>query len=147
MLQGVFPVLLILSGLYLLLRFFSGLKRASAANNVVAAIATFATLSEEDQIRVADRTEVIIRSSNWPAGKPVTFPTEVSKWGWYALAMRELGIAPVCLTPSWAVIRNPFTAILVTDSMLDTSLKLAQKAGYSVTLSREPGLFEQLQRK
>ena len=121
---------------------WEGTRRASAANNVVAAAATYTTLTAEGKAAIDAQAEAIVRKSNWPEGKPIAYPTELAKWGWYALAMRELGVRPVCLTSHWAVVRNPFTALLVTDTMLDSAVSLAARAGSTVQLDRSPGLFE-----
>lgn len=136
---------LLLMGLLLLYaarKVKAGIKRGNIAGNVVAACATFQTLDVFTKEKVIEKTAEIIRRSNWPEEDPITFPTDVARWGWYALAMRELSIKPVCAMGDWVMVSNPFTAMMVTDSMLDTVIKLAQKEGYRVEINREPGMFE-----
>ena len=139
---AVYILMAVVLMMYFYKKVAAGVKRGLIANNIVAAYATFQTLDEATRQTVVKKVESIIRRSSWPKGEPITFPTDVARWGWYALAMRELAIQPVCLTPSWAIISNPFTAMLTTDTMIDTSIKDAERFGHRIKIDRSPGLFE-----
>ena len=115
-----------------------GYRKAAAANNVVAAAATYASLTSTLKADVHERTmEIIKRSPGWEKEDP-TFSDEAQRFGWYALAMAEMGITPICLIGGWSYVRNPFVAIFSNDSNIDTALMLAKKAGHEVTILRTP---------
>lgn len=113
----------------------SDYRKAAAANNIVAAAATFGVLDGDQRARIHDHAIQIIKRS-WRGGREPQFATDAARFGWYALAMAELGIEPVCILPSWNFVRNPFIAIAVSDSNIDTALHTARKQGFDVELSR-----------
>lgn len=112
--------------------------KAAAANNVVAAAVTYELLGPADKARVHQHAIDVVKRSGWRGSREPSFPDEAARFGWYALAMAELGIAPACILSAWNHVRNPFIAISIGDSNIDAALKLASKAGHSVRLSREP---------
>jgi hypothetical protein len=132
----IFLVLLIIGSVVLFFFTRQGLRKAAAANNVVAAAATFNTLSGDEQSQVHGKAIGIIKESGWRSSLEPTFDNDVARFGWYALAMAEVGIKPVCITPGWNFIRNPFIAIAPKDSYIDTALQVAQQAGFNVALDR-----------
>jgi len=109
--------------------------RAKAANNVVAAAATYASLTEPDKALVHKQAVEIIRRSGWRGSTEPSFPDDCARYGWYALAMAELNIRPVCMA-AWNFIRNPYNAISLDDSNIASSLQLARKSGFDVQISR-----------
>ena len=86
----------------------SGIRTAAAANNVVAAAATFKMLNHSDQQRVHEHTVEIIRRSGWRGQGEPSFRDDAVRFGWYALSMAELGIKPVCISSRWQFVQNPF---------------------------------------
>lgn len=122
-----------------------GIRLSVAANNVVAAAATFQQLNEEEQMRVHDHAIEIIRRSGWRGNEVPTFLHDVARFGWYALSMAELEIQPVCLGPRWHFIRNPFIAINPDSKYIHGAVFGAKKQGYDVTLKpMEPVSFKAL---
>jgi len=58
-------------------------------------------------------------------GHAPEFVGEVDRYGWYALAMKELGISPgVKGFKDWKAIGNPSTAIKAGDPLLRTAASL-----------------------
>jgi len=137
------PSILFLSGLVLasIVVAFAvreGIRTAAAANNVVAAAATFGTLSHSDQQRVHEQAIEIIKRSGWRRkSEPSSFRDDAVRFGWYALSMAELGIKPVCISSGWQFVRNPFVATTVDNIYMNTALQRAKKEGFDVRLSSE----------
>ena len=129
-------VVLIAATLYLVLGIYLGLRRSAAANNVVAAAATWETLSLDDRKRVHICAIDAIRDSGWRGATPPSFENDVQRFGWYALSMGILGIHPVCVTKGWNHVRNPFLALPPADTNIDTVIALASKEGFAVKISR-----------
>lgn len=97
--------------LFLYFRFKVGFDRWKAAHNVVVAAYTYANLSPETQESVRERTEEILLKSGWRGNTRRLEQDQTAMYGWYALAMAELGIAPLALLDTWNHVRNPFIAI------------------------------------
>ena len=88
-------------------------KRHAAAMNVVLAKITFEQLAANKQSAVDSKAhEILARLMRRPPG---TFDTETERFGWYALAMAELGIPPAVDAPKWSHVRNPFFAVCAGD--------------------------------
>lgn len=115
----------------------SGIRTAAAANNVVAAAATFQTLSHSDQQRVHEYAVEIIRRSGWRGQGEPSFRDDAARFGWYALSMAELGIKSVCISSGWQFVQNPFVAVSVDSSYTNAALRRAKKQGFDVRLSGE----------
>ncbi|HRJ95029.1 MAG TPA: hypothetical protein PLJ86_18270 [Candidatus Thiothrix moscowensis] len=115
----------------------SGIRAAAAANNVVAAAATFKMLNHSDQQRVHEHTVEIIRRSGWQGQGEPSFRDDAVRFGWYALSMAELGIKSVCISSRWQFVQNPFVAVSVDSSYVNAALQRAKKQGFDVQLSGE----------
>lgn len=109
-------------------------RKVHAANNVVAAAATFQNLSEENRQLVQECAIAIIYRSGFPSSSEPNLKNDASKYGWYALALAELGIPPICLIKEWSVVRNPFIAVTVQDKRVQVGIDLAKKEGFTVHL-------------
>jgi hypothetical protein len=107
-----------------------------AANNVVAAAATFNTLADPSKSEVHQKAMEIIRRSGWRAERDPALEDDAERFGFYALALAELGVPPVCLIKQWNLIRNPFREALNPSYYFATSLQVAERQGYAVSLQR-----------
>jgi hypothetical protein len=134
---GAFLWVLIAYTVFSFLTIRSGLKKAAAAGNVVAAAATFATLAGPQQATVHAHAIEIIRRSSFKTTLEPRFHSDADRYGWYALSMMELGIAPLPIIPGWQVVRNPWIAVGIKDSQIDTALELAKRKGFDVSISRD----------
>jgi len=130
-------ILLALAPMILGFRVRSGLRRTAAANNAVFAAATFQTLAPSQQMIVEDRVREILSKLHRPINGP-DMMEHVARWGWYALAMRELGIDPIGELPAWNFVQNPLLALRPNDPYLLTTVERVQKSGLPVNIS----LFE-----
>ncbi len=133
----LFLAALVIATIVLAFTVSSGIRTAAAANNVVAAAATFQTLSDSDQQRVHDYAIEIIGRSGWRGRGEPSFRDDAVRFGWYAHSMAELGIRPVCISSGWQAIKNPFVAVSVDSSYISTALQRAKKQGFDVHLSGE----------
>lgn len=111
-------------------------KKILAAQNVVAAAATYQTLSEEQRTSVHDHAIDIVLRGGWRGrgDEGPSFSDDAEKFGWYALAMHEQGIKPICLVKNWNYVKNPFTDVFIVDVCIDTCIKAAQRQGHQVKL-------------
>ena len=131
--------LIILLGLYIWLKASNWLKRNAAANNVILAKYTFLQLSVTDRERVHAHAVKIINASG---GKFTRFTEETSQYGWYALALAELGIPPALPDQHWCLVRNPYLAIFPRDPMLKAVSSFFRKRyDAHVEISPESTLF------
>ncbi|MDH5301944.1 MAG: hypothetical protein OEW58_11340 [Gammaproteobacteria bacterium] len=84
-------------------------QQHAAAMNVIFAKYTFEKLSEEKRNLVREVAKDLVLSST---SKRRGYVNEVERFGWFALAMNELGIASmVPENPLWNKVKNPYTAI------------------------------------
>ncbi len=113
-------------------------RRHRAASNLVFAKYTFNKLNIAQQNRIHDKAvEMVLTSGVNMDG----FANEVERFGWYALAMDELGIhSLVPDNPCWYKIKNPYRAILPGDSMIyNVTGALQQQYNIDVKISAEKG--------
>lgn len=125
---------------YIWLKVSNWRQRNSAANNVILAKHTISQLLESDRLRVHDRAVEIIDRSG---GRFTRFTEETSQYGWYALALCELGIPPAMPgEKDWLCVRNPYIAISPGDPMLKAVSEFYRKRhGVQFEISRESMLF------
>ena len=117
-------------------------ERHAAAFNVLLAKHAYGLLDEVDQNKVKERAaDILKRVMPRP---PTDFNSEVEKYGWYALAMRELGIPPALVQYStWHVTRNPFMDVLPGDPAIDgVSRHIRDKFGVDVSVSTEHRILD-----
>ena len=132
----MFLVLMVTATIVVFLFYRSDYKKAAAANNIVAAAATFESLGDRQQSEVHEQAVEIIKRSGWRGDGDPVLTSDVARFGWYALAMAELDIPPICIVTSWNVVRNPFTALSASDSIVDSLIQIAKKQGVNVEISR-----------
>ena len=87
--------------------------------------------------------DILYRASG---GRLSEYEGEIDMYGWYALAMNELGIPPAVKDyPSWNIVRNPIMAILPGDPKLaGVSRYIKSQFGIDVSVSHEHKLFDKL---
>lgn len=119
--------------IFLLRRNLASGKRADAALNVLLAKHVFSGSSSDERERIELRTRELMTER----GHAPEFIGEVDRYGWYALAMKELGIAPgVKGFKDWKAIGNPSTAIKAGDPLLRTAAYLLKsKCGIDVLVN------------
>ncbi len=136
----------LVAGTYGVIKWKSFARRHRAAVNVLLAKHTYGTLSERDRRRVQDQVVSIFKEVQYEGS--VEFDNETQRYGWYALAMAELEIAPAVqayVHPKWYLVRNPFVAISPTDKLLTmVSNYLRDKHGVNVTIDPEDKYMERL---
>ncbi len=118
---------------FLLRRNAGSNKRADAALNMLLAKHTFSQLSEDEKAGVELRTREIMAQR----GQAPEFQGDVDRYGWYALAMSELGILHQAQGfKGWKAIGNPSTAIAPGDPLLmAATFLLIKKCGIDVSVS------------
>lgn len=118
---------------FLLRRNFASNKRADAALNVLLAKHTFSRSSAEERERIELRTRELMAER----GQVPEFRGEVDRYGWYALAMKELGMSHgIKGFSGWKPIGNPSSAISPNDPLLRTAaFLLKKKCGIDVSVS------------
>jgi hypothetical protein len=131
--DGFLLVALVIATAIFVFRLRDSWKQTFAANNVVAAADVFLQMSGEERRRVHDHAIEIIRRCGWSSPNAPDFSLPVVRFGWYALAMAELG-APPRLFDTWSLVRNPFFAIASTSRELRAALYIAEKKGFNSTL-------------
>lgn len=119
--------------IFLLKRNLASGKRADAALNVLLAKHVFSRASTAEQERIELRARELMAER----GHGPEFIAEVDRYGWYALAMKELGISPgVKGFKDWKAIADPSIAIKAGDPLLRTAAYLLKsKCGIDVLVS------------
>lgn len=106
-LGSVFGVLILI---IIVLKIYRTKQQHRAASNVVFAKYTFEKMKKDEQKKVKEKAKALVLASDT---KLRGFANEVERYGWYALAMRELGIpSAVPDNPAWHDVKNPYVAIL-----------------------------------
>lgn len=118
---------------FLLRRNLASSKRADAALNVLLAKHAWSRMSPDEQGRVEAHTRELMAGR----GLAPEFRGEVDRYGWYALAMNELGIShQVPGFKGWKAIGNPSAAIGSGDPLLSSAaFLLRKKCGIDVSVS------------
>ncbi|WP_321820854.1 MULTISPECIES: hypothetical protein [unclassified Burkholderia] len=121
---------------YLFLRWKKRNRIAGAAFNVLLAKHTFSTMPPDQKKTVEQRAAEILVASG---ARGHEYYDEVDKYGWYALAMNELGInSAIKEYPGWNRVRNPILAIFPGDPALSAaSLAIKARWGVDVSVSSE----------
>lgn len=114
--------------------FVTGYRRTAAVNNAVLAAATYQTLAPPQQAAVDQQVVSLLARLRTPINGPHIM-VHTARWGWYALAMRELGIPPVGELRSWNIVRNPLTAIRHDDPYVQSTVERLKCKGYPVDMS------------
>lgn len=113
-------------------------KRHAAAMNVVLAKYTFEQLSRDQQTQIDEKAHEIL--AGLMRHPPSDFQTEVHRFGWYALAMAELGIPPAIEEPKWSYVSNPWFAVFPGDSTFKLIFEyLKRKYDVEIHIDDKPG--------
>ena len=106
-LGSIFGVLILI---IIVLKVYRTKQQHRAASNVVFAKYTYEKMRKDEQKKVKEKAKSLVLSSST---KLRGFANEVERYGWYALAMNDLGIpSAVPDNPVWHEVKNPYTAIL-----------------------------------
>lgn len=124
-------------GAWAALKYWGYTKRHAAAMNVVLAKCTFEQLPRDKQAQVEKKAhEILARLMTRP---PAEFQAEVHRFGWYALAMAELGIFPALEERKWNYVSNPFFAVLPGHSSFKVICEyMKRKHGVDVSIDDKP---------
>lgn len=145
----VLPIIGACIFVFLVLKWASVVKRHKAAVNVLLAKHAYEKLGNEEKQRVHKQTANIL-AELLSLEHQELFCNEAEKFGWYALAMAELGIPPAIKAycyPGWYFVKNPYIAIFPTDSMFaQVSRYLKHKHGVAVTISSYDKRIEEYKR-
>jgi hypothetical protein len=117
--------LLILS-LFVLLRIKSAFTKYKAALNALLAKHTYQNLDLAAQQKVQVQTRIILFKGGFRDSAQQLEDRE--KYGFYALAMAELGISPSLPGESWQYIKNPFVALDNAENQIATAKIHLQKS-------------------
>lgn len=125
-------------------RWNASMRRTGAAFNVLLGKYTFLRLSDDQQKMVEARTAEILQQAMH--GSFGGFDAETDKYGWYALAMNELGIRPAVEDyPTWNRVKNPFTAIFPGDPSLEkASAYIKRRFNVEISVGTEHVFFDGL---
>ena len=129
-------VLIIIAGIYLFFHVKSHGSKVGAAKNALLAKYTFSRIDSKTQSKVLDRTRDILRSGGIrDATEKLQTLSERERYGFYALAMAELGIPPALGNETWQYVRNPFAALIRAESHIAASQNdLKNKYGVDITM-------------
>lgn len=109
MVMIVLSVFAVLVFIIVSLKIFRTRQQHRAASNVVFAKYTFEKLKKQEQKKVKERAKVLVLASST---KLRGFANEVERFGWYAVAMDDLGIlSSVPDNPVWYKVKNPYVAV------------------------------------
>lgn len=109
MLIIILSIFAVLVFIIVALKIFRTKQQHRAASNVVFAKYTFDQLKKPEQKRVKERAKALVLASST---KLRGFANEVERFGWYAVAMDDLGIpSNVPENPAWYKVKNPYVAI------------------------------------
>lgn len=115
--QTLAYVALAILAIIIFVRVKAGFAKYSAAMNALLAKHTFDLLPAADQQRVIERAKQIITMGGATGDRLASLAAQ-EKFGFYALAMAELGIRPAIPGQEWTHVRNPFVALLRADSQI-----------------------------
>ena len=110
--QTLTIVIALIVGLFVLLRIKSAFTKYRAALNALLAKHTYQDLDLESQQKVRVQTQIILFKGGFrDASQAIEQLGDRERYGFYALAMAELGIPPSLPGESWQYIKNPFVAL------------------------------------
>ena len=109
-------------------------QQHKAASNIVFAKYTHSKLTGKQQKDVQEKAKELVLNSNI---KMTGFANEVERFGWYALAMNDLGISSkVPENPAWYPVKNPYVAIMPDSYLIDAVCNsIKQSYGIDVNVS------------
>lgn len=108
-------------GMFVFLKVKSSFQKYRAAQNVLLAKYTFNNLDSEKRNEVIERTKGILQQGGVTSADRIDRLDERERYGFYALAMGELGIQPALAGYDWNFVRNPFLALLRAEREIRTA--------------------------
>ncbi len=128
--------LAVLVVIIILLKIFRTLQQHKAASNIVFAKYTFSKIDAKQQKSVHEKAKQLVIDAKT---KHTGFANEVERYGWYALAMKELGMMSLVPdNPSWHKIKNPYLAILPGNYLIRAvSSSVNKNYGIDITVSEK----------
>jgi hypothetical protein len=129
-------VIALIVGLFVLLRIKSAFTKYRAALNALLAKHTYQNLDLPSQQKVRVQTRIILFKGGFrDSSQAIEQLEDRERYGFYALAMAELGILPSLPGESWQYIKNPFVALDNAEIQIGTAKIHLQKAhGVAVDL-------------
>jgi len=129
---GSFLAVLILTIVFM--KMYKTRQQHKAASNIVFAKYTHSKLTGKQQKDVQEKAKELVLNSNI---KMTGFANEVERFGWYALAMNDLGISSkVPENPAWYPVKNPYVAIMPDSYLIDAVCNsIKQSYGIDVNVS------------
>jgi len=129
-------VIAFIVGLFVLVRIKSAFTKYRAALNALLAKHTYQNLDLASQQKVRIQTQIILFKGGFrDSAQSIEQLDDRERYGFYALAMAELGISPSLPGESWQYIKNPFVALDNADNQIGTAKIHLQKAhGVTVDL-------------
>ncbi len=113
-------------------------RKLRAVNNALLAKYTFERLSPTDQRRVMAGVSTILANARYPIRNPAAAIAEMAdreRFGFCALSMAMLGIAPALRGEGWFDVRNPYVDIRGADEIFEsTRYQIRKKHGVEITL-------------
>ncbi len=113
-----------IAAVFVFFRIKSGFNKYRAAMNALLAKHTFSVLGPSEQLRVVNQAKQILVAGRAGDGSMLDRAPDREKFGFYALAMAELGIQPALPGQEWSLVRNPFVAL----TNAATQIRTAQMA-------------------
>lgn len=131
MIDDLYIALGLVVAVLIIYKIFRTRQRHAAAMNVVFAKYTFEKLSEDKKNLVRGVAKDLVLSS---PTKRRGYVNEVERYGWFALAMNELGMpSKVPDNPQWNKVKNPYTAIKPGDRLF-AAICVVLKSDYGIDL-------------
>ena len=129
-------VIAFIVGLFVLLRIKSAFAKYRAAINALLAKHTYQNLDLMSQQKVRVQTQIILFKGGFrDSAHAIEQLEDRERYGFYALAMAELGISPSLSDESWQYIKNPFVALDNAEKQIATAkIHLQKSHGVEVDL-------------
>lgn len=122
-------IIAVIVGLFVAFKVKSAFTKYRAALNALLAKYTYQSLDLETQQKVKKQTEKILSAGGFrDAAEELARLEERERYGFYALAMAELGIPPSLPGEHWQFIKNPYVALLNAENQIGAAKIHFQKS-------------------
>src|SRR2546428_11925706 len=106
-------IIIVIVGLFVVFKVKSASTKYREALNALLAKYTYQSLDSETQQKVKRQTEKILSAGSFrDAAKELAQLEERERYGFYALAIAEVGVPHSLRGKHWQVIKNPYVALL-----------------------------------